>query len=219
MIDIASLEPQTFARHLGNPEGDIGLAIANRLNSVNAAVYTRAHRAIDLVDNDRILEIGFGNGHLIPQLLSLANGTKYAGLDISETMVKEAFSFNAGLIANGRVEIKLGSSAAIPYADATFDRALALNTVYFWDNPSADLAEIRRVLKPGGRFVLGAISPSSAKTNPAFEHGFKLYEQDEIRGMLHAASFPDVVVDVLEELRKRPDGLEYMSYYFVVSAT
>jgi SAM-dependent methyltransferase len=218
MTDTAELDPEILARHLGNPQGDIGIAVANRLNSVNATVHTNAYRAIGLTDNNRILEIGFGNGHLIPPLLSLANRTKYAGLDISETMVEEASSFNATLIVESRVEIKRGSSAAIHYADATFDRALALNTLYFWDSPSDDLTEIRRVLKPGGRFVLGAISPSSTKTNPAFKHGFKFYEQDDIRAMLGAAGFPDVAVEILEELRKRPDGVKYMSHYFIVSA-
>jgi SAM-dependent methyltransferase len=220
MTDFAiDLEPEMLARHLGNPEGDIGLAVANRLNSVNATTHTQAYRVIGLADNDRIFEIGFGNGHLIPQLLSIANGAKYAGLDISKTMVKEASAFNAGLIAEGRVEIKLGSSASIPYADATFDRALALNTLYFWDNPSADLAEIRRVLKPGGRFVLGSAAPSSTKANPVFKHGFRFYEQDEIRAMLGAAGFSEIAIEILEQLRKRPDGVEYNSHYFIVSAT
>ncbi len=134
-------------------------------------------------------------------------------------MVKEASLFNAALIAEGKVEIKLGSSASIPYADAMFDRALALNTLYFWDNPSADLAEIRRVLKPGGRFVLGSISPSSTKTNPVFKHGFRFYDQEKIRAMLGAVGFSEIAIEILEELRQRPDGVEYNSHYFIISAT
>jgi SAM-dependent methyltransferase len=215
---VTNLEPETLARHLGNPEGEVGIAVADRLNTMNAKVYARAYQAIRLADNHRVLEIGFGNGHLIPELLSLAKEVKYAGLDISETMVQEAVAFNPARIAAGVVEVKLGSSASIPYADATFDRALALNTLYFWDNPSADLGEVRRVLKPDGKLVLGAIAPSSTKTNPVFRHGFRFYEPEEIQAMLGAAGFVDVAIEILQELRKRPDGTEYHTEYMIISA-
>jgi ubiquinone/menaquinone biosynthesis C-methylase UbiE len=132
-------------------------------------------------------------------------------------VVDEASSFKADLIVEGKVEITLGSSASIPYPDLTFDRALALNTLYFWENPSTDLAEIRRVLKPGGRFALGAIAPSSTRTNAVFKYGFRFYELEEIRAMLGIAGFPKVDVEVLEEIRKRPDGTEYPTEYFIIS--
>jgi hypothetical protein len=67
MTDITSnLEPETLARHLGNPQGEVGIAVANRLNTMNAKVYAQAYRAIGLAGDNGILEIGFGNGHLIP---------------------------------------------------------------------------------------------------------------------------------------------------------
>jgi SAM-dependent methyltransferase len=215
---VTNLEPEALARHLGNPEGEVGIAVADRLNRMNAKVYAQAYQAIRLADSHRVLEIGFGNGHLIPELLSLAKEVKYAGIDISPTMVEEASAFNAIRIAAGLVEIKLGSSASIPYADATFDSALALNTLYFWDNPSADLAEIRRVLKPGGKLILGAIDPSSTGTNPVFRHGFRFYEAEEIRAMLGVVGFADIGIEILQELRKRPDGTEYHTEYMIISA-
>jgi tRNA G46 methylase TrmB len=86
MTDITSnLEPDTLARHLGNPQGEVGIAVANRLNTMNAKVYAQAYRAIGLAGDNGILEIGFGNGHLIPELLALADGATYAGLEISQT--------------------------------------------------------------------------------------------------------------------------------------
>jgi arsenite methyltransferase len=220
MTDIvANLEPAALARHLGNPHGEIGIAVADRLNTMNAKVYAEAYRAIAPADGNRIFEVGFGNGHLIPELFGLANGVTYAGLDISETMVNEAAAFNAELTSQGRVEVKLGSSAAIPYSTAAFDRALALNTLYFWASPSTDLAEIRRVLKPQGKLVLGAIAPASTRTNEVFKHGFRFYEAEAIRAMLAAAGFAQVGIEVIHENRKRPDGTEYMTDYFIVTAS
>lgn len=46
-------------------------------------------------------------------------------------------------------------SAALPYPDARFDAVFAVHVVYFWTDALADLREIRRVLRPGGRALLG----------------------------------------------------------------
>ena len=43
---------------------------------------------------------------------------------------------------------------ALPYGDATFDRVLTVHTIYFWPDPVAAFREVRRVIRPGGRFVL-----------------------------------------------------------------
>jgi ubiquinone/menaquinone biosynthesis C-methylase UbiE len=195
-------------------EGDVGIAMAKSLNSMNAKVHEYAFRALSPKKSDRILEIGFGNGHLIPEVLSLAEDLSYAGIGISETMVNEAAAFNKG----ARVDVRVGSSSAIPFPSGDFDRALALNTIYFWSNPSKDLAEIRRVLRPKGKLVLGALDPAGTKTNPVFQHGFKFYEKDQLSRMLKAAGFSSVTIDVFNEVRAASDGSKYATDYFIVSA-
>ena len=217
-VDLTKLDDQTRARHLGNPEGEVGLAMAGALNTMNARVHQEAYHALKPASGNRILEIGFGNGHLVPELMALAADLRYDGIDISETMVVEAQRFNAGLAAQGRYIAQLAKSSAMPFADATFDRTLALNTIYFWDDPAADLAEIRRVLRKGGRLVLGAIDPSSTKTNPVFRHGFKLYEQDQIGQLLRSVGFSDSSINVFQEVRRLPDGKTIENNYFIVTA-
>jgi SAM-dependent methyltransferase len=217
-IDLAQLDHATRAHHLGNPEGDIGLAIANSLNSINAKVLALAFKAIAPDNGNRILEIGFGNGHTIPEILELAEGLSYAGIDISKTMVGEATCFNAALIADRRVDVRIGTSARIPFPDAAFDRALAVNTLYFWSDPAVDLKEIRRVLEAGGKLVLGSLSPTGAESNPMFKHGFRFYSQDELVKLLKGAGFADISIDTHREVRKMPDGSSYHAEYFITSA-
>jgi ubiquinone/menaquinone biosynthesis C-methylase UbiE len=217
-IDLAQLDHATRARHLANPEGDIGLAIANNLNSINAKVLAWAFKAIAPDQGNRILEIGFGNGHTIPELLELAEGLSYAGIDISRTMIDEATRFNAALIADRRVAVRLGTSSRIPFPDAAFDRALAVNTLYFWSDPAVDLKEIRRVLKAGGKLVLGSMSPTGAEGNPMFKHGFRFYSREELVKLLGAAGFADNSIDVHHEVRKMPDGGSFDAEYFITSA-
>ncbi len=136
-IDLSKLDIETRARQLGKLEGEVGLAMAESLNIKNANVYEFAFRSLSLRRSDRILEIGFGNGHLIPQLLTLAEDLSYVGIDISETMVSEAIAFNKDI----SLDVSVGSSSAIPFSSDEFDRVLALNTIYFWPDPSRDLAE------------------------------------------------------------------------------
>ena len=52
------------------------------------------------------------------------------------------------------MEIRQASVSALPYRDATFHLVTAVETHYFWPDLAADLAEVRRVLRPGGRFLL-----------------------------------------------------------------
>jgi len=213
-IDLSQLDVETRARQLGRLEGEIGLAIAESLNVVNAGVHERAFGALEAETGSRILEVGFGNGHLVPKLLALAGDLSYAGIDISETMVDEATAFNKG----AAVEFRVASSADIPFASSSFDRVLVLNTIYFWPDPSADLAEIRRVLRPGGRLVLGALAPSGARSNPVFRHGFEFYEKDQLSHMCTAAGFWRISIDVFNEVKEAAGGSRLAVDYYIVSA-
>ena len=61
------------------------------------------------------------------------------------------------IIAAGRVRVEQAASSALPFADASIEKAKAMtvHTVYFWDSVAEHFTAIARVLKPGGRFVIG----------------------------------------------------------------
>jgi SAM-dependent methyltransferase len=53
-------------------------------------------------------------------------------------------------------EVRVGGSAGLgALGDARFDAVFGVHVVYFWDDPRPHLAEIRRVLRGGGRLLLG----------------------------------------------------------------
>lgn len=96
----------------------------------------------------RGLEIGVGTGWFAAPL-----GIK-VGLDPSPAML-------AAAAARG-IETVEGCAERLPFADASFDHALVVTTLCFVDSPPAMLAEARRVLRPGGRLVIGFIDRESA---------------------------------------------------------
>ena len=130
MAIVEMLPPAEFALQLDNPEGDAGRAVADLLNEANY-----------------VLEIGFGNGRTVPDVISQATDIQYTGIDISATMLEEASRFNAALVAAGRASFHLGAAAHMPFADGAFDRVFSTGVIHFWAEPDASLAEVRRVMR------------------------------------------------------------------------
>jgi ubiquinone/menaquinone biosynthesis C-methylase UbiE len=116
-----------------------------------------AERAIGLLEvrpQDRVLEVGFGPGVAI-ELLARVPARHVVGVDPSTEMLEQAAVRNAAGVASGRVELQQGSVERLPFADATFDKALAINSMQVWPDVVAGLRELRRVLAPSGRIALG----------------------------------------------------------------
>ncbi|SUJ27087.1 Rebeccamycin O-methyltransferase [Sphingobacterium spiritivorum] len=105
---------------------------------------------IGLNDNDQLLELGHGNcGHL-KLILQQARSIRYSGLEISSTMHQQASADHRAEIAQRQASFRLYDGLHIPFQDELFDKIISVNTLYFWEDIPALLAEIRRVLKPEG---------------------------------------------------------------------
>jgi ubiquinone/menaquinone biosynthesis C-methylase UbiE len=88
-------------------------------------------------------------------LLQRVPAGSIAGVDQSQEMVRQAAIRNAEALRRRRVELRYGSAARLPFADKTFDKAFAINSMQEWPDARAGLREIWRVLKPGGSIGLG----------------------------------------------------------------
>ena len=157
MSSTQNLTPAERARQLGNPEGDVGIAIGERISRINAQVNDAVFRMLAVEEGMSLLEIGFGNGKLLATLMQHAEGLTYTGIDISATMLAEAVRNNPRFVAAGRATFHIANAEAIPFPDASFDRVFAVNVIYFWPDPEVALREVRRVLRPNGTAIVAAV--------------------------------------------------------------
>jgi SAM-dependent methyltransferase len=97
-----------------------------------------------------VLEVGSGPGRLAVRLAREAPGMTLTGVDISDAMVERAAhrAAEAGLFE--RVRFEVGDVDALPLSDQEFDGVVSTLSLHHWPDPVRGLAEIHRVLKPGG---------------------------------------------------------------------
>lgn len=102
---------------------------------------------------ERILDVGVGPGFLTYDLAPIVGERGLvAGVDSSEVMVELAKRRCEG---RGPCELRLGDATALPFADASFDAVTSCQVYEYVPDIERALAEVRRVLRPGGRvFIL-----------------------------------------------------------------
>ena len=172
------------------PDGWRGEVVGHVMAFKNGAINRFAIEQLALQPDDQVLEIGFGHGRTIALITEQVTNGFVAGIDLSVTMVTQAARRNQFAIKAGRVELQQGSVSNIPYEYARFNKVVAVNNYQFWPNPELDLTEIQRVLRPGGRLVLGLRLHSNSPL--AMAPGFKEEEVEEIAGLVRWVGFQDV---------------------------
>ncbi len=187
------------------PRGLFGRFIGNRMARGNAYDARWTISLLDIQPESRVLEIGFGPGVSTQYASEKALKGFVVGIDHSETMVQAARRRNADAIKAGRIDLKQGDVASLPYPDESFDKVFSIHSIYFWVRPVDCLKELRRVLKPGGLLAI-TIKPKDKWTEfQKHESGSStLYFSTDLAPMLSEAGFRDVRVEVCPEQDKFP---------------
>lgn len=136
------------------PSDRAGRAVLARMNVSHAAVTQWGLDHVEIREDFTILDVGCGGGRTIDRLASIATNGKVFGIDYSAESVAAARETNASRIAEGRVEIEQANVSNLPFSDATFNLATAVETHYYWPDLPRNVREVMRVLKPGGQFVI-----------------------------------------------------------------
>ncbi len=134
-------------------------------------------KAVQLVANTNpniILDIATGTGDLAINLAE-TNAEKIIGLDISEGMLNVGKEKILNKSLQDRIEMVVGDSENLPFEDNTFDAITVGFGIRNFETLEKGLAEILRVLKPGGIFV---ILETSVPTKTPFKQGYNLYTKN-----------------------------------------
>lgn len=178
-----------IARQLRQPQGEAGAEIGQRMNVGNDLINRRAIAQLAVQPHDQILELGPGNGFFACDIVGAKESVRYVGCDISGLMVEQANLLNTNLVNSGQAQFMERTGVELPFPDASFTKCLTINTLYFWEDPAPELAEIRRVLVPGGRLIVG-IRPRRVMEQIAFvQYGFTLYEPEQAATLLTSNGF------------------------------
>jgi demethylmenaquinone methyltransferase/2-methoxy-6-polyprenyl-1,4-benzoquinol methylase len=109
--------------------------------------------AVGATPSDRVLDVATGTG-LVAQALARRCGCEVVGLDQSPQMLAGAqakLAADEGLAA--RVSLVLGEAERLPFADEEFDHLTFTYLLRYVEDPGATMAELARVVKPGGRIA------------------------------------------------------------------
>ncbi len=178
-----------IARQASRPAGWVGRLLLRVMARETSKLNRQVLDALAPADGERVLEIGFGHGRTIVDAARLAPTARFAGIDISPDAKRVAARRCRDLIEAGRVELRSGDAATLPWDTESFDAAYSVHTIYFWPEPATQLAEARRILRRGGRLVLGLRERSDEAIARFPASTYRFYSNDEVAGLLAAAGF------------------------------
>ncbi|HEX8696375.1 MAG TPA: class I SAM-dependent methyltransferase [Longimicrobium sp.] len=100
-----------------------------------------------------VLDLGCGTAGLLPRLRAWdVRLSRYVGVDFAPEMLAAGRERLPGAL--GAAALAAGAAEALPLRDASFDTVVSASSLHYWEAPRRVLAEVRRVLRPGGRLVL-----------------------------------------------------------------
>jgi arsenite methyltransferase len=175
----------TVAGQLGRPHGILSPLVARGLNRGNERAIVAAVDSAEIPHGAVAADIGFGGGAGLQLLLDrVGDDGVVHGVEIAEDMLRRARSRFSRDVRSGRLRLSSGSLTELPLDDDSVDALITVNTVYFISELDAACAELARVLRPGGRAVIGIGDPDVMAKLPFTPHGFTIRPIGEIAAAL-----------------------------------
>lgn len=205
---------QEMERHLanaGNPQGSYGASLLDVMNTgEHEKLSTWGFEALakDFVGGcvgegashaggPRVLDLGCGGGANLVRLHSRFGG-HVTGLDHSPVSVEKSRATCEAALPVDAWEVVQGDVAALPFTDSSFGLVSAFETLYFWPDPEAAVAEARRVLVPGGIFFV-CNEAGGTQELPDWAKTLNLYHEDELVALLEQMGFSLLQTQMTDE--------------------
>ncbi len=178
------------------PEGFFGKMMVKGMNGGgHADLANWALSSLQIKEDSQILDIGCGGGANIARLIQRAPKGRVQGVDYSPVSVAKSKKVNAKAIGEGRCQVQEANVAELPFEENIFDIITAFETIYFWPDIEHCFNEVKRVLKPGGQFVIVNEDDGLSGDNEKWEkliEGMHTYKPEEIRLHLSNSGFKGI---------------------------
>ena len=135
------------------PKGVLG-RLGGHLMSQDRLLPAWVVELLNIKPSDTVLEIGSGPGIGLEFAAAKAYQGLVVGVDPSDTMLDMAYRRNRTQIEAEHIELHRGFVDRLPFVDATFEKAMTMNSLHLWPDPVAGLREVRRTLRKGGRIAV-----------------------------------------------------------------
>ena len=163
--------------------GPVGWLMAKLNPILESGVHEAVAGMLDPQPEDELLDIGCGPGVFLAT--RARHVRRVVGLDASPLMLRQAEKRLADRIAAGTARLVLGDAAELPFGDGEFSAITAIEA-------PANLAEVFRVLRPGGRFVFVDPMPRKTSSESTVSWGLRRRGEADYRRMAEDAGFTDV---------------------------
>lgn len=178
-----------MAAQLRKPEGEAGIKTGEWMNTGNQQMNKNTLAVLDPQNGEDILEIGMGNGLFVKDIVENKPLLRYTGCDLSQEMVTEAAKLNAAHLESGQVNFLQGTVLDLPLENERFDKIFTVNTIYFWDQETDALQELKRVLTPKGLLIIALRPKHQMMHYPFTKYGFTMFSKEELSELLTKNGF------------------------------
>ena len=138
------------------PSGLVGRVITKIWSFYFKKLSLWAIKQTTISGNYRILEIGYGGGSTIKNLLALNKHLEVHGIDISKESYRTAQRVHSDSIRKGSVQLKIGNVENMPYQNNYFDRVFAIQTHIFWKDIKKSFQEVYRVMSSNSTLIIAS---------------------------------------------------------------
>ena len=174
------------------PTGFYGKIISKIMLHGNRSAYDKIIPELDIKQNDRILEVGYGHGLGISRISS-GFDCYVTGIDYSELMFNEATKRNKKYIDNKRVELYFGDFLTSEIIADKYDKVFCINVIYFWDKLEVPFSKIKTGLKEGGSFCIYMVHRDKlGKKRYTTDDIFNKYSIEQVVDSLKLSGFKDI---------------------------